>query len=141
MDEPGEGAATIGYVGHDMDDAVGEVLGDGVDEIAGQVRLGAASLDRQRRQHRQRDRAGQERRPHHERGDDPVVTEAQLRFSRGRAVMKPARGVNFLAPAAEKGVTDRDRRARGQQPGHSGQRQINLPWIPACGGKKRRARA
>jgi site-specific DNA recombinase len=94
-----------------VDVAAGQRAGQRGSHLPGQRqprrRGGLEVLVHQPGQHRQRHRPCQERQPHHDRGDHPVVAQAHLAGAVGGAVMEPADRVHLLTGALEQRVIDR----------------------------------
>src|SRR6266702_3992045 len=76
----------------------------------------------------------------HDRGDHPVVSQADLPRALRRAVMKPADRVHLLAGTPEQGVIDRDqhRLTLGDQQRHdqTGQQRGHLAGLPGRRGEE-----
>ena len=98
----------VGGVGDHVDPPVWYPPGDDRDHLCGEVHRGGGALALPApAQHRQAHRPRQERQPHDNPDDDPPVPEGQLVAAGCGAVVDPPDAVDFPAPAAMRGVIDR----------------------------------
>ena len=135
--------ADVGAVGDHVNEPVGASGGDQLDQITGQRGFGRCAWAPQPRQRGQRHRSVEEQQRDDDRGDDEGVAPGEFVLALGdlpRPVIRPARGMNFPASAAEQCVVDGDldRGVEWQQPAHDQlqQGQAELIRAPAGGGEK-----